>query len=145
MVVNIKTKSKVSCLKTLETGHLYKDDKGNEIIFIGFGKLQRFENDCVELCWETNEVFLYIKKPILMKALDKKILTMAMDKFDENNLAKSDFFSIINFSSKPRHLVEDLGEFFQPEMFRNRVIEDYYCFHDYHSTYSWKIETREIY
>lgn len=142
MIVKIKTRKNVSYLTTLKSGHLYKDDKGCEFIFLGFGKLKDISDE-PEVFRSTNDLFFYIKKSQLMENFKKRILTMEMTKYNENHLSKENFYSILNHSARPRHFVEDLGEFFPSEMFRSFIIKDY-SYSNTEDVIIWKLETIEV-
>lgn len=111
-------------ITTLTPGHLYEDEKGVEIIFIGFGSLNDYMKEDNGLYtynrWGHGNSFLYIKKKKLMSYIHKEIIINS-NKFKNiiNQLMlsnKGEICDIVNFSQKPRKFVKDLGEYFPQDI-----------------------------
>lgn len=110
-------------ITNLTPGHLYEDEKGVEIIFVGYGSMNDYmkeDNGSYNYNrWGCNDSFLYIKKNKLMSYVHKEIIINS-NKF--KNIVNQLMFStkgeldIFNLSSKPRKFVKDLGEYFPQEI-----------------------------
>lgn len=147
MIVNIHPTPKAPRLQTLQSGHVYKDNKGNEMIFIGFGsfrKLLKKTSSVRSAMWNMEDVYLYIKKSQLDNALTKGFITRSLDSYNKIGTSKTSFFSMVYFSHKSRIFVEDLGELYPPDMFEKFFIEDFQFYKKLGITYYWNFETHDV-
>lgn len=123
-------------------GHVYRDNKGEELLFLGQGRYFR-EDDFGGWTTPTDDSFLYMK----VKDLDAKLadgrLTPDLRTYDPLSPSKPDFWRTVFFSKKPRSLVEDLGQRYPDGYFEHLVITDLagkYCIPQ-QAPYCWHIVT----
>lgn len=133
-------------LTELIPGHVYLDDKGVELLFLGRGKYYR-EDGYGGWSSPSGRSFLYMK----VKDLDAKIsdgrLTPGLTTYNPLGPNKPDFWKTVFFSQRPRNLVKDLGERFPANYFENLVVTDFsgnYYDHMPISSYFWHIEAKNI-
>lgn len=121
-------------------GHLYEDDKGTQLIFIGIGSYERFAPGNGLYTWRCScdKSFLYAKK----SDIDKKIADGRLDPcFREYDGKKkkgctTDFGGTILCSQKPRKLIRDLGAIYPETFFKHLTIKDFTT-----ATVFWSITT----
>jgi hypothetical protein len=127
-------------------GHLYRDDKGVELIYVGVGNYERDEYPTRtnglyswRCCAPSETRYLYIKKADLDKKLADGRLNAAFTQYDgtRKDGCHTDFGSTVFFSKKPRSLMVDLGAVYPENFFQNRVIVD----HTNTMLYGWYIHT----
>lgn len=131
-------------LRDLTPGRVYRDDKSTELLFLGRGRYYR-EDGLGGWSAPSNNSFLYMK----VKDLDAKLtagrLTPDLKTYDPRGPGRSDFFKTVFFSQRPRTLVEDLGQRYPAEYFRNLVVKDLSGKYDANPPwppYWWHIETK---
>lgn len=107
-------------------GHLYMDNKGEKILFLGRGRYARISDDNKsEWNWHTREnMFLYMKWDNMQKKIREKRLAQDLSVYDPLASCKPCFWKTVFFSENPRVLVQDLGEVYPDTYFKYLEIED---------------------
>lgn len=104
-------------------GHIYLDDKGVEILFLGRGQYWR-EDEGSGWTAPSDNSFLYMK----VEDLDAKIadgrLNEELTIYDPKQASRPDFWCTVFFSKTPRNLMIDRGERYPSTFFNCRNIED---------------------
>lgn len=118
--VKFKAGPKYVGLTTLIPGHIYEDDKGKEIIFVGYGEMSRNlklddEPPLWDVFWAVSEHFLYIKKAELDKFLNKGLISADLTQCKESSVLTRMFY----FSKRPRSLIRDLGKYMPDDCFEH--------------------------
>lgn len=98
-------------LRELIPGHLYRDNKGEEILFLGRGTYSRETIGDPNGYWGCREnYFLYMKWADVQKKIGDGRLSADLKEFAINVPSRADFWRTVYFSENPRILMEDLGE-----------------------------------
>lgn len=104
-------------------GHVYLDDKGVGILFLGRGKYVR-EDACGGWSAPSENSFLYMK----VKDLDAKIADGRLNKeltvYDPKQANRPDFWRTVFFSKAPRNLMEEISERYPATFFNYHTIKD---------------------
>lgn len=123
MKKNIDIKSYYPKTKDIITniipGNLYEDEKGIEIVFIGFGIIKdnwKEDDGTYREAWSNERSFIYIKKKKLISAMHKENIENNTKFIDIINKLmypnKCELLDYFNISEKPRKFIKDLGEYF---------------------------------
>lgn len=113
-------------LRKLIPGHVYLDEKGIEILFLGRGVFCRKADDNNPLFdWSTKEnSFLYMKWADIQKKIWEKRLAQDLSVYDPLSSKKPDFWRTVFSSNQPRLLIQDIGEVYPDTYFKHLEIED---------------------
>lgn len=133
-------------IRELIPGHVYLDNNGVELLFLGRGKYYR-EDRYGGWSAPSDVSFLYMKTEDLNAKITKGQLSPDLKVFDPLGSNKPDFWKTVFYSQKPRKLMIDHGERFPANFFKHLVVKDlsgnYYSF-GAKPPYFWHIETKNI-
>lgn len=132
-------------IHNLIPGHVYKEQTGTELVFIGFGTYKRYVNHTKDFNWgNPNPKFLYLKKNDIIAKLSDGRLSKDLSVYDGHATGKigvvPDFFKTVFFSDKPPIVIEDLGKLFPAEMFKNWTVKDI----TFDEEIYWSVQTGEM-
>lgn len=117
-------------------GHLYRDDKGVDIIYVGLGFYRRDDYPVGNVhgyTWQCSKPleprYLYMKKSDVDAKIADGRLDTSLTHYDmkKKKGCSADFGRTVLFSKKPRKLVADLGAVYPPNYFKHHVVIDHSC------------------
>lgn len=109
-------------------GHIYLDDKGVKLVYLGYGTYSRVDPSLGSLGgWSTNcKKYLYMKYDDIVSKMQKGKLSQDLKEYNKNFQGSSaDFFKTVFFSSKPRQLVNEVGQLYPENYFLKLTVTDY--------------------
>lgn len=119
--VLLGAKPKYKGCKELIPGKIYEDNKGEKLLFVGFGSLKRADED-FGVSWGLFEGFIYMKVDQIEKKIKNGLLSYDLTAYT----GESELLNLFYFSQKPRLLVKELNEMFPSDYFENFVANQEY-------------------
>lgn len=114
-------------LEELVPGHIYLDDKGVRIIFLGRGvykRIQRVNGGPIPGWGTKDNCFLYMKYDNVIKKINAGKLSADLTRFCGGDENATDFWKTVFFSQQPRNLMSDEGVFCDDKKFIHLIVKD---------------------